>query len=366
MVTVRAPLVLEPFDELVLWGLLGATLNRFDGGSTLLATPYWMLNHLHMDTGGSQYAQLRESLTRIAISSYVNDAFYNPESKEREQAAFQFLSFLLPTVGGRGVTVDNNRGWRVEWNPAFFRFCQASGGHLLFDLDLYRTLSPAARRLYLKLKDRFWRNKRVFFNVDELTVQGLGYSLTRSVAKRKFELLRILRELLVHRIIDYCCGQTDAEQMIFKRGKGLYIVQLHEGAYFRQPLTERTTTQKNAVLGHPLYEPLRTIGVDGPGMARLFEHHSPSLIERWVRITEAALHETPRGRLLEHGVPFVKVSHSQYDTHHENFDFHIEQLGEFDQPFATLLDDPSRLTIRPGRFPDPHSKASEAMLAVLR
>jgi uncharacterized protein (DUF1501 family) len=44
-------------------------------------------------------------------------------------------------------------------------------------------------------------------------------------------------------------------------------------------------------------------------------------------------------RLLEHGVTFVKVSHSNYDTHHENFDFHIEQLGEFDRTFATLLDD---------------------------
>jgi uncharacterized protein (DUF1501 family) len=44
-------------------------------------------------------------------------------------------------------------------------------------------------------------------------------------------------------------------------------------------------------------------------------------------------------RLIENGVPFVKVTHSNYDTHHENFDFHIEQLGEFDQPFATLLDD---------------------------
>jgi hypothetical protein len=44
-------------------------------------------------------------------------------------------------------------------------------------------------------------------------------------------------------------------------------------------------------------------------------------------------------RLLEHGVQFVKVTHSNYDTHHENFDFHIEQLGEFDRTFATLLDD---------------------------
>lgn len=44
-------------------------------------------------------------------------------------------------------------------------------------------------------------------------------------------------------------------------------------------------------------------------------------------------------RLLEAGVTYVKVSHSNYDTHHENFDHHIEQLGEFDRPFAALLDD---------------------------
>jgi len=44
-------------------------------------------------------------------------------------------------------------------------------------------------------------------------------------------------------------------------------------------------------------------------------------------------------RLLEHGVPYVQVNHADYDTHHENFDFHIEQLGEFDQPFAALIAD---------------------------
>ena len=44
-------------------------------------------------------------------------------------------------------------------------------------------------------------------------------------------------------------------------------------------------------------------------------------------------------RLLEAGVTYVKVNHSNYDTHHENFDFHIEQLGEFDRPFAALLED---------------------------
>jgi hypothetical protein len=44
-------------------------------------------------------------------------------------------------------------------------------------------------------------------------------------------------------------------------------------------------------------------------------------------------------RLLEHGISFVQVSHSNYDTHNENFNFHFEQMGEFDKPFATLVAD---------------------------
>jgi hypothetical protein len=44
-------------------------------------------------------------------------------------------------------------------------------------------------------------------------------------------------------------------------------------------------------------------------------------------------------RLLENGVTYVQVTHSNYDTHYENFNFHIEQLQEFDAPFAHLVSD---------------------------
>jgi len=44
-------------------------------------------------------------------------------------------------------------------------------------------------------------------------------------------------------------------------------------------------------------------------------------------------------RLLENDITFVQVTHSNYDTHNENFNFHLEQLGEFDSPFATLVTD---------------------------
>jgi uncharacterized protein (DUF1501 family) len=44
-------------------------------------------------------------------------------------------------------------------------------------------------------------------------------------------------------------------------------------------------------------------------------------------------------RLLENGISFVEVAHSNYDTHNENFSFHFEQLGEFDKTFSTLIGD---------------------------
>src|SRR5262249_962436 len=159
-------------------------------------------------------------------------------------AAFQFLSILLPTVGGVGDAVDNDRSWRIEWNPAFFRFCQATGGTLLFDLDLYRQLTPAPRRLFLKLKDRFWRPNRVFCNDDDLTINGLGYSNSRPLKKRKFDLKQCIGELLERKIIALGRGHADPESLFMRRGKGTYVVVFYEGEYFRQPRSERFLRQE--------------------------------------------------------------------------------------------------------------------------
>src|SRR5258708_1924411 len=86
-VTVRSALGLQSIDEYILYGLLGATLIRKDADPLLLATPYWMLKHLGLDTGGSQYAELRGALLRLSTTSYQNTAFYNPETKEHEYVA---------------------------------------------------------------------------------------------------------------------------------------------------------------------------------------------------------------------------------------------------------------------------------------
>jgi hypothetical protein len=363
-VTVRAALGLQPTDELILWGLLGATLSSHTAEPVLLATPYWMLRHLGMEPGGFQYAMLRESLLRLAVASYQNTAFWNPESKEREEAAFQFLSMLLPTVGGVGETVDTDRCWRIEWNPAFFRFCKATGGNLLFDLDLYRRLTPASRRLFLKIKDRFWRSKRVFFGVNDLTINGLGFAADRPLKKRKFDLLNCIRELLEHRVVELGRGQTDPKELFWKRGKGSYVVCFYEGEYFRRPVAERTIRQKNAITNDPLYEPLRKIGVDGSTIRRLLTNHSHALIQRWVRITDAALNERPRGfsgfrvspaAFLIDGVQHQRTPPDWMHAHEKR-----QQQKQWDQEHARTA--PAELELR-GRYDAERETALQAYLA---
>jgi hypothetical protein len=300
-VTVYAPLGLQSIDEYVLWGLLGISLSRKPSDRTLLATPYWLIKRLGMSVGGFAYDQLRASLERLALVAYQNTAFYNPATQQHERVTLHFFSTFLPTRG-RGGDVDAERLWRVEWSPMFFQMCQATGGTLLFDLDLYRDLSPAARRLFLKLKDRFWRSKRVFLNVDDLTINGLGFSADRPLKKRKYDLTNCMRELLDRKVIELGRGQSEPRQLFLKRSKGVYVVQFFEGAYFRRPLAAPTETKSQAIADDPLYRPLRAIGVDEPGIRRLFKQCSRGLIEKWIRVTDAAMHERP------HGFPGFKTS----------------------------------------------------------
>jgi len=149
-------------------------------------------------------------------------------------------------------------------------FLSGTGGNLLFDLDLYCELSPASRRLFLKLKDRFWRTKRVFMNVNDLTIHGLGFSATRPLRKRKFDLLNCIRELLDHDVLALGRGQTDPTELFLKRSKGVYVVSFYEGEYFRRPVTERQKAERMR-LRTILLRTAPEIGVDGPPSALVQE-----------------------------------------------------------------------------------------------
>ena len=65
---------------------------------------------------------------------------------------------------------------------------------------------------------------------------------------------------------------------------------------------------------------------------------SPKDAERYGK-HDLGRHALLARRLLENNISFVQVTHSNYDTHNENFNFHIEQLDEFDLAFSTFVGD---------------------------
>lgn len=69
-----------------------------------------------------------------------------------------------------------------------------------------------------------------------------------------------------------------------------------------------------------------------------FSDLSDKDIERYGR-HEFARHCLMARKLVENGVTFTRVRHTNYDSHSENFNFHVEQLGEFDRPFSTFVSD---------------------------
>jgi len=80
--------------------------------------------------------------------------------------------------------------------------------------------------------------------------------------------------------------------------------------------------------------------------AGLMEATAPFDLEREPVAMRERYGRTPFGkhcllarRLLEAGVPVVKVARGFWDSHHDNFESHRELVTDFDRVFSTLLDD---------------------------
>lgn len=274
-------------DDYVLWGLLSLTL-RYSEGNVLTTTPYWLLKQLGMPTGGHDYLLLRESVERLARMIYHCSAFYNPLTQEHERWTIAFFGSHLPT------SLDSDRLWKLVWNEPFIRVSRVTGGRLLFDLELFHKLgSPAVRRLFLKLTDRFYRTNRVYLEVDDLTINGLGYSARVPLKVRKQKLTQCIETLRQHGIVTLGKGHSTVKDLFIKRGKGSYVVVLYPGPYYEKAIN--SPVSRNNPEADPLYGPMLAIGVDAPMIAKLLADCQRAILERWLRITEAAMKEKPAG-----------------------------------------------------------------------
>jgi hypothetical protein len=186
---------------------------------------------------------------------------------------FGLFSYRLP------LDPDSSRAWRFHWDAQFFEFVKATGGSLRFDLELYRRLSPAGRRLFLFVSKVFVRSPQTpRMDLRHLAVDVLGLSATLPVKHLLAKLRRICAELAAERVIVELQRDT-----IQKRDTGRYDVVLHRGQEPRQ--------RQYAAMGvseSPLLEPLQSIGLDEAGIQRVLRQFPPSKVREWADITLAA------------------------------------------------------------------------------
>ncbi|MCP4787185.1 MAG: hypothetical protein GY878_26945 [Fuerstiella sp.] len=183
-VTIHCPLGLKPSDEFYLWGLLALTLGQREPSPEFLASPYYCLKELGIGWGGKQLRLFDEACCRLAAVHYGCSNFWDPVRKERVKAEFGFLERIRP------LKTDSHRAWRFMWSPVFFELTKATGGYLRFDLEMYRGLDAASRRLFLLTSKQLHKAKVTqWFDLRELAVNQLGFSgrLETRYLKRKVQ-----------------------------------------------------------------------------------------------------------------------------------------------------------------------------------
>lgn len=294
-VRVISPLGLTPTDEFYLWGLLALTLSQPQPSAEFHATPHYCLRQLgvidqHARRGGRQYTQFAQALERLSAVTYQNDAFYDPLRREHRRVAFGFLSYSLP------LDLQSSRAWRIVWDQVFLELAAAVGGHLRFDLELYRQLDPASRRLFLLVSKLFQRQRKTpRWEWRHLGEHVLGFAPTLATRDLKVKVQRCVRRLADHRVVT-----LPSESIVTSEQHGR-VVQLTRGAYFDR---RRPVQRKQGENDSPLADLMRQIGLNEPAIRRCQQQFSTSVLQQWLDITLAA-----RER---HGAAFFKKSAAAY------------------------------------------------------
>lgn len=174
------------------------------------------------------------------------------------------------------------------WDPIFFEFVRAVGGALRFDLEIYRQLDVASRRLYLFLTKLFYRQSVTSrLDLNDVTEQILGVAPSVSLRDKKAKLRRCADQLVRHDVID--------RAEITRIAKGKFLMVFHRGSVFRRPITE-------SAVESPLHESLLSVGFDVAGADRILRRFRHSLVREWVDITLAA-RERFGARFFKRGAP---------------------------------------------------------------
>ena len=187
----------------------------------------------------------------------------------------------------RPLKSDSQRAWRFLWNPLFYELCNSVGGVLRFNLNEYRKLDPAARRMFLltrKLLHR--RDTTQWFDPVQLAVNQLGYSENIESRFLKRKVLAVTQKLVKRGFIQPISEDvgtvldSDGSTLIrFRRGEEFHL--MGSGDTRNQLPIDRL----------PEYSQLQRIGVRQPVAQRVIRDYPGRLVREWCEITIAAMEQ---------------------------------------------------------------------------
>jgi len=133
------------------------------------------------------YHRLRSRIFRLSYVKYTNSAFWNAEERQYDIVNFGF--FNLRSLSRLS---ESRRPVTMEWDRSVLRLLTGAK-FLAFDYELYRSLSPALRRLYLIANRDGWnqRDSSVFI-ADDFAIHQIGYSDRPEFQKQRLQKLRRL------------------------------------------------------------------------------------------------------------------------------------------------------------------------------
>ncbi len=283
-VRVYGPHGLSAHDEFYLWGLLALTLAQDSPDPEFHATPHYCLRQLGIldqrtNRGGQQYLQFAKAVERLSLVRYQADSFFDPLRGEHRKVSFGFFSYNLPNDPA------SNRAWRISWDRVFFEMAAAVRGSFHFDLDLYRQLDPATRRLFLFLCKLFYRRTVTqSLELRHLAVDVLGFASSVASRDLKAKVARCITALAEREVV-----KTGATPPFRRASNGDWSVVLERGRYFQQ----RASDQARAITS-PIDEQLQRIGFDDRAVRWLNRTISFAILREWSDITLAALEKHGR------------------------------------------------------------------------
>ena len=163
-------------------------LHEMPAGGRSFLTLDFLARQLRLPADGhAQYQRLRSRVFRFSYVKYTSSAFWNPHER-----CYDIKNFGFWNLAALSRVTESRRPIEFEWDPSLLKIIENSA-MLVFDYDLYRSLSPAVRRLYLVANRDGWNQQdSSIFIADDFAIHQIGYSEGEKLHKLRRQKLRKL------------------------------------------------------------------------------------------------------------------------------------------------------------------------------